>query len=165
MFRYLLLVTCAALLLLGCSDKQEEVKQLEREAARDEAADVMDSLNATAPDTGARDADTGGMEDDTAMETDTAAIKKSRDYDTPDYSQLDGYVVQLGSYATRDFAEMMAEKYVGRDFPAFVTSAEIDGQTYYRLRVGVYETFDDAKQVGEILKDRYSTEYWVDLNR
>ena len=57
------------------------------------------------------------------------------------------------------------EQYQNRDYPAFLRQTEIDGEVYYRLRVGVYETYEEAKEVGELLVDRYSATYWIDSNR
>jgi len=139
----------------GCSKKEEDVKAIEQEAVEGEAAEVMDSLERT------------GTEAETYQEA-AAGAAQTETYSEAaptDYSGLEGFVVQIGSYADYNFARMMAEKYQTRDYPAFVQTIEIDGKIYYRLRVGVYETLEDAKTIGELLKDRYSAEYWIDMNR
>jgi cell division septation protein DedD len=105
------------------------------------------------------------------IEGETAAVSKGTTTGKPqqpemqDFSGLEGYVVQIGSYSTYDFAQMLAAKYQKRDYPAFVQATNIGDQTYYRLRVGVYETLDDAKQIAQLMSDRYSVEYWIDYNR
>lgn len=155
---FLVCILLAGLLLVGCSKEDEEVDALGDQAAQDEAAAVMDSLNKVKTDSAA-------MEQGTLAE-DTQTMTEPEETFEPevDYSGLVGYVVQVGSYAEYDFAKMMSEKFTKRDYPAFVVSTEIDGQTYYRLRIGVYETYEEAKEVGELVKDRYSAEYWIDNN-
>ena len=159
MLRFLIVICLiTGLALTGCSKKEEDIRAIEQEAADQSADAVMDSIEST------------GMEAETAGETTTTAAEKTtketaKKPEMPDYSDLTGYVVQIGSYASYDFAQLMAEKYLERDYPAFVQAAEIDGQVYYRLRIGVYETKEDAIQVGNLLADRYSAEYWLDFNR
>ena len=162
MFRIAMaLILIAGLLATGCSKKEEDIAAIEQEASQDEAAAVMDSLL----EEGAATDSTGQVMDETAATTAAEPAEVDVVRTDEDYSGLDGYVVQIGSYAHYDFAEMMAEKYRNREFPAFVVSADIGGETFYRLRIGVYETKEEAEQVGEMLKDRYSAEYWVDINR
>lgn len=150
------LILCFGLIAIGCSENQEDVDALGQEAAQDDASEVMDSLAGT----------TEGDEIDTLAEEATEETGEVIDEPSsaPDYSDLSGFVVQVGSYSTYEFAQMMADKYTRRDYPAFVVSTNIDGVTYYRLRIGVYETFEEAEQVGELVADRYSTEYWIDNN-
>ncbi len=143
------------LMFAGCSKKEEDIKAIEQEAVEGEAAEVMDSL------------ERAGAEAETYEET-AAGAAQTETYSEAaptDYSDLEGFVVQIGSYADYNFARMMAEKYQNRDYPTFVQTIEIDGKIYYRLRIGVYETLEDAKTIGELLKDRYSAEYWIDMNR
>ena len=144
MARLIILAFCLGLLLAGCQKKKEDVEALKKETGETTA----DSIAAAGVDTMAQKA--------LAAQPKTAA--------EPDYSQLKGYVVQIGSYATYDFARATADKYVGRDYPAFVVSKAIDGKTYYRVRLGVYEKYAEAKQIGELVKDRYSADFWIDSN-
>jgi septal ring-binding cell division protein DamX len=157
MARYIsFVILCFGLILMGCSNNQEDVDALSEEAAQDNASGVMDSLEGSGL----------GEENDTLAEVATAETEEMTDESSsaPDYSDLSGFVVQVGSYSTYEFAQMMADKYTDRDYPAFVVNANIDGITYYRLRIGVYETMEEAKKVGELVSDRYSTEYWIDNN-
>lgn len=151
-------ILIAGLMATGCSNKDEDIAAIEQEASQDEAAAVMDSLLE-----GGTEADSTGQVIAEAVET--QPVEPEVTPASEDYSGLEGFVVQIGSYAGYEFAEMMAEKYRKRDYPAFVVTADIDGKTFYRLRVGVYETLEEAKQIGELLKDRYTAEYWVDSNR
>lgn len=155
---FLVCIAIAGLLLVGCSKKDEDVDALSDQAAQDDAAAVMDSLNGTGADT--------VTEEQGTLAEDTQTKTEPEETQTPDvdYSGLQGYVVQVGAYADYDFAKMMSEKYTKRDYPAFVVSTDIDGVTYYRLRIGVYETYAEAKQVGDLIKDRYSADYWIANN-
>jgi cell division septation protein DedD len=143
----------------GCSDKKDEVEALEQEAQEPEAGAVLDSLQKGAGQEMAVDT----MET-MAEPTQVAETPDEPPQRMPDYSQQSGYVVQIGSYVDVDFAEMIAEKYRNREYPAFVSDADIDGELLYRVRIGVYDSFDEAKSIGEELKDRFSAEYWVDMN-
>lgn len=160
MFRFAVIaILIAGLLATGCSKNDDDVAALEQEASQDEAAAVLDSLQQE-----------GVIGDSAAITGEvSAAVKPEPETETyqpkEDYSGYEGFVVQTGSYSSYEFAEMMAEKYRNRDYPAFVTTVDIEGVTYYRLRIGVYETQEEAKQIGELLVDRYSAEYWVDSNR
>ena len=158
MLRFLIVICLiTGLMLVGCSKEEEDLRAIEQEAADQNAEAVMDSLEGT------------GMEAEETGETTTAmtgmTAQEAKQPEMPDYSDLDGYVVQIGSHVSYEFARGMAEKYLERDYPAFVQTVEIDGQVLYRLRIGVYETKEDAEQVGELLVDRYSAEYWLDFNR
>jgi len=160
MFRFMVMaLLIAGLLIAGCSKKNEDVEALEKEAAQDDAAAVMDSLNQVGTET------TPEVTETTKPTTEPVKKPEKPAVETDNLAGIEGYVVQIGSYASHDFAAMMAEKYQKREFPAFIRSVDIDGNTYYRLRIGVYETVEEAKMVGDIIKDRYSVDYWVDNNR
>lgn len=154
MTRSCLIVLLAMVVLsAGCSKEQEELDAIQQDATTDEATAVMDSLEGT----GAKEQpETSGY-----AEPEPAAEPEPE----PDYSDITGFVVQIGSYTNYELASAMAEKYQNRDLPAFLREVEIDGRVYYRLRIGVYETYAEAKTVGEFLVDRYSATYWIDNNR
>ncbi len=155
---FLVFMLIAGLLLVGCSQKDEDADALGEEAAQDDAAAVMDSLNSEG---------TAGAEEQGTLAEDNQVMPEPEEttYESEaDYSGISGFVIQVGAYSDYEFARKMSEKYTERDYPAFIVSTEIDGMTYYRLRIGVYETEDEAKEVGELVKDRYSAEYWIDNN-
>ena len=83
----------------------------------------------------------------------------------PQTTQGEGYVVQLGTYTNRDLAAHWVEKYQAQKFPAFLREVEVNGRTCYRVRIGVYATYQEAKTVGEKLADQNSTAYWIDKSR
>jgi len=72
-----------------------------------------------------------------------------------------GWAIQIGTFAEFAAAEAAAETYRQADFPTFVRRAEKDGKTFYRLRVGVYESREEAQRVGEELRSRFGLDYWI----
>lgn len=154
---FILCVLIVGLVLTGCSKKEDEIKALEQDATGEDAAAVMDSLESGGP-TEAAPAVSEPAPDESAVQA------EAREQE-PDYSQIQGFVIQLGSYRNYELASYMAEKYENREFPAFLSQIEIEGQLYYRLRIGVYDTYQEAKEVGELMVDRYSASYWIDNNR
>jgi len=159
---FLIIVLAAGMILVGCSKDEDEIEALEQEAADSDASAVMDSL-------GAGKGEMAGEQVDTAAQPETPVSQpeptEPEPEPEPEYGDMEGYVVQLGSYKGYDLADYWADKYRERDFPVYIGEVELDGETYYRLRVGVYETYQEAKEVGLLLKDRYSADYWIDKNR
>lgn len=77
----------------------------------------------------------------------------------------EGYVVQLGTYTNRSLAQRWAEKYQAQNYPAFLNEVEINGRPCYRVRFGIYATYQEAKAVGEMVAAQNSTAYWIDKSR
>jgi len=152
---FMILVLIVALVVIGCSKKQEEIDALQQEATGEDATAVMDSLQGTSGETAEM----------SHPATTKPVAKEPEPEPEPDYTGMTGFIIQLGSYNNYELASYWAEKYQNREYPAFLRQVELDGQTYYRLRVGVYDTYKEAKQVGELLADRYSVNYWIDNNR
>jgi len=146
-----------ALAVTGCSKKKEEAKALQQEANQDEAAMAMDSLTQTPPPT-----------DTVAEVTPEPTIKPKPTVTTPAEPptppQQAGFVVQVGSYLNYELAESMADRYKSRGYEAFLVPTDVDGKEFYRLRIGVFDTYAEAKQIGAEVADRYSATYWIDNN-
>lgn len=146
-----------ALAVTGCSKKKEEAQALQQEAAQDEAATAMDSLTQKPPAT------------DTVAQVTPKPAVQPKPAETkpvePEPPQEAGFVVQVGSYLDHNLAMHMADRYKDRGYDAFLVPAEVDGKDFYRLRIGVFDSYAKAKQVGEQLTDRYSAVYWIDNNQ
>jgi cell division septation protein DedD len=154
----LIFILAFSLIIIGCSKDQDEIDALQEDATEMDASAAMDSLESTG--------DEGGEAVTDYAEPEVTAAEESYEPEPePEYPDVEGFVVQLGSYYDYELAEYFAGKYKNRDYPAFVRQIEIDGETYYRLRVGVYETYEEAERVGEELVDKYSATYWIDNNR
>jgi cell division septation protein DedD len=154
---FIILILCVSLTGIGCNKKQDELDAIEQDATDSDVGAVMDSLEGV-----------GGE----AAETATSMEESTADQPEPEekapeqeYIEIEGFVIQLGSYSNFDLANYWAEKYQNREYPAFLRQVEMDGQTYHRLRIGVYDTYEEAREIGERLVDRYSATYWIDNNR
>jgi DedD protein len=53
--------------------------------------------------------------------------------------------VQAGSYSTRDRADNVKKNLDGKGITAIITNQEIDGRTYYRVRLGPYTSKNEAE--------------------
>ena len=63
----------------------------------------------------------------------------------PDETLASGWIVQVRSTPDKAAADSLQASLVAAGFPAFVVSADVDGATWYRVRVGRYASRDDAK--------------------
>jgi len=54
------------------------------------------------------------------------------------------FALQLSSFQDKGEAQAYLEQVKSNGLPAYVTEAEIDGKTYYRVRVGKYASIDAA---------------------
>jgi len=154
----ILSIMLMSFIISGCSKKQDEADKLQQEAAEDEAAAVMDSLShpQQLPDTTI-----------TAPEKQVSQTPTTPEAEQPDseYQIETGFVVQVGSYSDRELADYWAERYRNWGYDAFVQTANILGETYYRLRIGAFETYGEAMEIGKMVADRYSADFWVDNSR
>ena len=79
-----------------------------------------------------------------------------------DPSLVSGWIIQVRSTTEKPEADDLQSTLSGAGFPAFVVSVEVDGRTYYRVRVGRYRTPVDARAVEALLVRRSDVEStWV----
>lgn len=79
-----------------------------------------------------------------------------------DASLASGWIVQVRSTPDKPAADSLQAELADAGFPAFVVSAEIDGATYYRVRVGRYGSKNEALLVKAELETRADIEAsWV----
>lgn len=138
---------------IGCNKSEEEVDKLEKEALEGETVE-------TAPDSSTISADSIAVE---IVEEPLTAEEElaNRRYEA---SGSGGFTVQVGSGTTRLDANYAAEQYIGRGYEAFVSEVYIDDVSYFRIRIGNLETYEEAIRLGEELKDKYTVDYWIDNN-
>ena len=80
----------------------------------------------------------------------------------PDLNLASGWIIQVRSTTDKASADQLQAQLVADGFPAFVVSAEVQGDTYYRVRVGRYRSQTDANSVATNLGNRsYIAETWV----
>ena len=92
-----------------------------------------------------------GLDESTAIETVDEAAGSG------------AYALQLGSFSSEENAQGLVEQLQNLDFPAFLVQAQVEEVYYYRVRVGFYESKEEARKVlqalgelgysGYILKD------------
>lgn len=149
-WKLLALLGICALLAVGCSRKKEEAAKLEQEMMEQQAA---------AADTAA---DTSTMLVDTTEGMDVGAIPEEEPGVVPQYEEAEGYAVQVAACESLDYAQYLVEKYTRRGYSPYLTSTTVEGQTYYRVRVGGLESLQEAKELQAELVDKYSVKAWID---
>lgn len=144
-------LTFAIILLLGsgCSKKQSEVDELEKELLGQQ--DTVDTFETTAP-----------AEGETAGQTSAEAVSDEETSYEPTQVSGDGYTVQVAGCESLDYAQHLVELYTDRGYEPYITEYETDGQLYYRVRIGQFEGFSEASTLKSELEDKYSLTAWVD---
>ncbi len=151
-FRYSLLLVLTVSLVVGCSKKKEEAAKLEQE--------ILDQDSA-----GQQMADTtaGMMADTTAPVLDASAVPEEEPAkEMPGQPEGSGLTVQVAGCEDLAYAEHLVELYADRGYEPYLMTSVIDGQTYHRVRIGLFDTWQGARSLQDELLNRYSIETWVD---
>ncbi|NIX15826.1 MAG: hypothetical protein GWN11_08075 [Candidatus Dadabacteria bacterium] len=61
------------------------------------------------------------------------------------------YTIQIGSFKNESDAKSLQNKLKSKGYPAFLKQVTIGEDTWFRLRIGTFETKDQAKIYGDIL--------------
>ncbi len=193
--RWAAIAILVSILITGCRKQEKDVEALGREAVEDEVTAVLDSLEqasqkgprdtvqiarVTPPVVQVPVIDSAALNaSQPARGTETLASAPIPPVDTslpsvgtpgvetaevPQQGK-DGWVVQIGTFDDYMAALASADKYKQLMFPAFVRRVDKDGQTFYRLRVGVYATYEQAKAAEDQLRSKYSLDTWIARNR
>jgi cell division septation protein DedD len=154
MKRIALILACGLIAtVIGCSDEQkDEAERLERELLGD-----TEQVDTTPVDTAQAEA-AGEME---AGIGDAEAVPVEEETALPGQPAGSGYVVQVAACESDTYAEHLVSLYETRGYAPFVTTCTLDGQQYYRVRLGIYETLQEAQAVRNELKDDYSVIGWI----
>ncbi|MEO6775723.1 MAG: SPOR domain-containing protein [Kofleriaceae bacterium] len=106
----------------------------------------IDSEDAPKPKPEAKKDKTEAKKDNAEAKKDNAEPKKdnaeNKAGDKPEKKTR--YALQLSSFQDRGEAQSYLEQVKANGLPAYVTEAEIDGKTFYRVRVGKYASVDAA---------------------
>lgn len=70
-------------------------------------------------------------------------------------------VIQVLSSSSRDQAEALVKKLRTGGYPAFVSPAEVNGTTKYRVRVGPYADRATAEQKADEIKRLFRRDTWI----
>jgi len=73
-----------------------------------------------------------------------------------------GFAVQVASATDEDYARYLVSLWTGRGYEPYVESFMYEGETHYRVRLGIYETLSSAKRMVAELEDKYSLMTWID---
>jgi cell division protein FtsN len=75
------------------------------------------------------------------------------------------YYIQVGAYTDKSSASKIADKYNNMGFKSLVVSPlPTDRRTIYRVRIGGYETREEAEEIKEILmekENKKSSDYFI----
>ena len=72
------------------------------------------------------------------------------------------YTLQVSSSTVAAYAEEFKNKLIARGFDAFIQKAEVDGVLRYRIRVGHFVSYDEAKAYRQTMIETTEFEPWVD---
>jgi len=76
----------------------------------------------------------------------------------PKASAKGAYVVQMGSFQTEAATATLRKKLTAHGFTSHVKQGDVKGQVVFRVFVGAYQSYADAKQVRAMLKKKVSIE-------
>ena len=156
--RLIVMAVLGTLVMTGCSDEQkEDATKLEQELLQmQDSAAIVDTttLAETTADTVAPEApdvvDVAAVPEETVERT------------MPARSTGDGYTLQVAGCESREYADYLIELYQQRGYEPYMTTFTVEGQLYYRVRIGSFETRREAIQLKNELAGKYSVEGWVD---
>jgi cell division septation protein DedD len=140
-------------MLTSCSKKREEADRLEDDVrAQEEELTISPEETPTMPDS----IDTSA--------TDTAAPSIVADQQPPAYARPEpaGFVVQVASCPSQEYAEHLVDLYMQRGYQPYLTTTVHEGQTYHRVRIGGFAVYSEAKALKDEVQDKYSVSAWID---
>lgn len=151
LYKGILLVFLAVVLVVGCAKKKEDAAKLQDEILQQEGAVADSSAMAQAP------------VDTTALIGDASAVPpQEKSKVMPRRPQGDGYTVQIAGCEDQNYAQHLIELYTERGYEPYMTTADVNGQTFYRVRIGAYANLSEAVALKTELVDKYSVQAWVD---
>jgi hypothetical protein len=84
------------------------------------------------------------------------AIKKAAPASSPPYIAKGDYFIQIASFTKRENADTMAEDLRKRLYKVIIVEAPVDEKTFYRVRVGPFETEGVAKNTMISMKRQFN---------
>lgn len=135
----------------GCAKKQEDAAQMEQEMLGGDSLVDSAALADSIPDS-------------TAM-LDAQAVPEEPAHQMPAQPPGEGYTVQVASCPDQDYADYLITKFTNRGYEPYVKMITFEGETYYRIRIGVFENFSEAKNLKNELEDKYSAPVWIDVTQ
>ena len=151
---WIALILLALVLLVGCSeDSKKEAAKLEQEMMGEEAE--VDTTATAVEDTLA----------EVPEPMDAGAVpEEEEEVYVPTEPEGSGYTIQVASCESMEYAQHLIERYTQRGYEPYMTRVEVDGQLYYRVRIGNFQAKSEAVSLKAELMDRYSVQAWIDYN-
>lgn len=155
----LVLVVLGFAMLQACGETEEQRRA--KEQAR------MDSLRKVQQQEIAQEM--ARLEKENAASTETSEASEDMSEDASDNMEYtfveDGqYAVQVGAFRSEDKAKGYISKWSDRNYPSAYTvkiGEEEYGDVWFRVRVGFFETKEDAAMLGTELAKEMNSGYWV----
>jgi cell division septation protein DedD len=72
------------------------------------------------------------------------------------------YTVQIAASVSESYASGLVDVYTRRGYEPFLDMKLVSGVTWYRVRIGHFETVAEAEHVRDELIDTYTLQAWVD---
>ena len=157
--KFILMVSVVLAFGFGCSKDKDKVSELEKEVMQDQNQTAQ-TETPPAQDTSAEMAQ---PEEEYAKTPEAAPTEEPKKQISQPMGE--GFTVQVAAGTNYEYAHDLADKFTERGYDAFVTEATVNGQDFYRIRIGDYPTLTEARTVGAELQDKYSVEYWIDNNQ
>jgi cell division septation protein DedD len=153
--RWMALILLALALVIGCSeDSKKEAAKLEQEMKGEKA--VTDTTATAVEDTMSESAQ--------PMEPGAVPKEEKEEAYTGSQPEGSGYTVQVASCESMTYAQHLIKVYTERGYEPYMSKADVDGQTYYRVRIGIFPSLNEAQNLKSELADRYSVKAWIDYN-
>ena len=150
LFKLILILALSLFLTMSCSKKQEDADKLEQE--------MMGNLEDTLVDT--------------SQAIDTVEVAMGVVEEVPSEPTVDpmpkrpagsGFTVQVAACEDETYARYLVDLYTTRGYEPFVSEFSVDGQKYYRVRIGVFENSSEANSLKQELADKFSLATWIDF--
>ncbi len=154
MMRLFIAGLTVGLLFVACAERQDEVEKLGQEITEQEV-DSATMATETAPDSSLAEVDEVSVDVDAA-----AALAETETI--PEAPPGEGFTVQVAACTDYEYAQYMVDLYRRRGYEPYMTKFASGGESYYRVRIGAYETAAEAVALKTELLDKYSLETWVD---
>ena len=74
------------------------------------------------------------------------------------------FTIQVSSWMTQAKANGEAARLTAAGFPAYVTEGTVEGETWYRVRIGRYTTMADAESALRQISQAAETDPWIAQN-
>lgn len=151
--KFLITAAVCTAVLFGCAQKEKaedkEFSSTPKPAAKSTTSDVFDEFYVDEGKTDKKD-------------TEASAASSY----VPQFSENGRYSVQVATHATRGTADQLSSEFNGKGYPAYVAAVdnptpELMG-TYYRIRIGTFDWYSQAKAFGENILRPAGYDYWID---